>query len=217
MDIILMYIVVILAVSSAMVLIAKAITRKEYTLLGSSVPRLFLAFVYASSIAGNEEIIHANIDFWITLGVILVFFSDTISNIMYLITRKHENVLKELQLIEALSKLETKYHTLVENSPVGIYSFEAVTGKILYVNPVLCATLGYDRDEVLGKTVYDLVVQEDHEAVKESIYKRLSREVEVIVYDLNLISKKGDPMRFTCQGRIVYNGKANILGFAIPV
>jgi PAS domain S-box-containing protein len=210
-----MVIVAILSLASAGVLIRKGIIRKEYTLIGSATTRIFLGVLYIVALVRNDEMLHSQLDYYQTLGVCLILFGDVVANVVYLIGAKYRKSLNEMQLMEALGKLETKYHTMVECAPVGVYSFDAKTGIINYINPVVCSMLGYERKELLGRYVYDLVMPEQRDMVKTNVSLRLAAQIETIKYNVNLLHKNGTYVELSVAGRIVYNGKANILGYAV--
>jgi PAS domain S-box-containing protein len=64
---------------------------------------------------------------------------------------------KEIQLVEnALKRSETRYRRLFETAEDGILILDAETGQILDVNPFLIRIMGYSKDNLLGKMLWDL-------------------------------------------------------------
>jgi PAS domain S-box-containing protein len=60
------------------------------------------------------------------------------------------------QAEQALRETEARYEELYENAPNGYVSIAAQDGRLLQYNQAVCDLLGYDRDDLSGKTIYDL-------------------------------------------------------------
>jgi anti-anti-sigma factor len=68
----------------------------------------------------------------------------------------------------ALRDSEARHRSLVERATDGIWVLD--TGlRFVDVNPAACALLGYDRDELVGTDVADLVVSPDLTSVRERL------------------------------------------------
>jgi PAS domain S-box-containing protein len=63
------------------------------------------------------------------------------------------------QLIEELTLSERRFRSLIELSPIGIYT--TVRGKIVYANPRLEEILGYHFQELHGKEFSEFILPED--------------------------------------------------------
>jgi len=57
---------------------------------------------------------------------------------------------------DALSVLETRYRRLFESANDGILILDADTGSIIDVNPFLVELLGYTKDELVEKEIWDI-------------------------------------------------------------
>ncbi len=57
---------------------------------------------------------------------------------------------------DALSVLETRYRRLFESAKDGILILDADTGRIIDVNPFLVELLGYTKDELVEKEIWDI-------------------------------------------------------------
>ncbi|MCX7027610.1 MAG: PAS domain S-box protein [Spirochaetes bacterium] len=74
---------------------------------------------------------------------------------------------KEIQRIEsALKRSETRYRRLFETAEDGMLILDAETGQILDVNPFLIRIMGYSKDNLLGKMLWDLGFFHDEEESK---------------------------------------------------
>lgn len=81
----------------------------------------------------------------------------------------------------ALRDSEQRFKALVEQSLVGIYVIDEE--KLLYVNPRFCEIYGYSLEELVGKSFYDIIAEEDRPVVREKIRQRLSGETESARYE----------------------------------
>jgi PAS domain S-box-containing protein len=57
---------------------------------------------------------------------------------------------------EALRNSELRYRRLFETAQDGILILEAGTGQIVDANPFLLEMLGYTREELLGKRLWEI-------------------------------------------------------------
>jgi PAS domain S-box-containing protein len=74
---------------------------------------------------------------------------------------------------------ETRYRLLFESAKDAIFIFDAVTGLVVDVNPFFNDLLGYSKEQVLGKHLWEISTFKDIAASKESLLelqeKRLIR------------------------------------------
>jgi len=91
--------------------------------------------------------------------------------------------------ITELKKNREKFEQYVKYSPYGIYVTDS-NGKIILVNPVLCSSIGYSEDELLNKSVIDLLNQANRTEGMEGIKKLL--ETDSDSRDLLLEKKSGE-------------------------
>jgi PAS domain S-box-containing protein len=69
---------------------------------------------------------------------------------------------------ERLLQSEERYRALVEQASVGIVMTD-LQGRFVEVNPAGCVLSGYNRDELLTRSIEDLVAGEDHAAVRAGV------------------------------------------------
>ncbi len=84
---------------------------------------------------------------------------------------------------------EVQFRTLVEQSLFGIYILQ--DGIFRYVNPRFAEIFAYTQEEIIDRSPEDLVVTEDWPLVKENIRRRLSGEIEKLVYSVRGRRKDG--------------------------
>lgn len=73
------------------------------------------------------------------------------------------------ETIVELGQLEKKYESLYEASPEMYRTIDA-EGRILNSNAIYAKNLGYSKEEVVGKSIFDHTAQESIAAMKESFF-----------------------------------------------
>ncbi len=72
------------------------------------------------------------------------------------------------------SDIRSMDSTLFDDLPIGYQSLDA-DGRIVHVNPAWLALLGYDRDEILGRPLTDILDPDSHESFRENFSRLLDR------------------------------------------
>ena len=118
----------------------------------------------------------------------------------------------ELQLesrTRTLQESEMRFRILFENSPDAVF-VEAEDGTVLDVNQAACALHGLSRDELMGRTVFDLVPPEERPAVQA----RFRAWFDGSLRQQESFSRHADgrviPVDIRCS-RIRYAGQAAVL------
>lgn len=102
----------------------------------------------------------------------------------------HHDVTERRQAEEALKASETRYRRLFETAKDGILILDVGTGMVVDVNPFLIELLGYNREAILSKKVWELGFIKDVIA-NEANFAEL-RDKEYIRYeDLALEASDG--------------------------
>jgi two-component system cell cycle response regulator len=91
---------------------------------------------------------------------------------------------------DALHASEGRYRRLFETVQDGILILDAATGEIDDANPFLIKMLGYAREEILGKKIWELGAFKDIEASKAA-FEELQRTGYVRYEDLPLTTRDG--------------------------
>jgi len=117
------------------------------------------------------------------------------------------DITERKQVEEALKESEKKHRELIETTSEGFWLLDS-NQKIIDVNQSLCDMLGYSRSEMIGKTPFDFVNDENLKILKKQISQittSLHRTYEIILKMKNginfptifnvtsLIDKKGKP------------------------
>src|SRR5437867_10072485 len=93
-------------------------------------------------------------------------------------TSSEASNVERTRMAQAHEASELRYRRLFEAAKDGILLVDAETGIITDVNPYLCDLLGYSREEVLGKALWELGAFKDTGASKSRF-----RQLQVAEYD----------------------------------
>jgi two-component system sensor kinase FixL len=106
-----------------------------------------------------------------------------------------------------LIESETRYRLLFESAKYGIFIVDAVTGLVVDANPFLNDLLGYPREQVLGKHLWEINALKDIAATKESLLK-LQEKKHLRYEDLPLETADGRKIDVELVGNLyVVNGR----------
>lgn len=83
------------------------------------------------------------------------------------------------------------YRDIVENIGEGIRVLDR-DGIVVYANDALCSIVGYDRSELIGKSVYDLYPPEDRPLIKKHLDEREAGKTDR--YEVRYVTKSGETL-----------------------
>lgn len=92
---------------------------------------------------------------------------------------------------DALSQSEIRYRRLFEAAHDGVLILDSVSRKIIDANPFMVNLLGYPREELLGKELWEIGLLKDEHA-SHAAFRELQQKGQVRYEDLPLESKSGD-------------------------
>lgn len=92
---------------------------------------------------------------------------------------------------DALKDSETRYRRLFETAKDGIILLDAVSGEITDVNPFLLELLGYAREELLGKKLWEIGLLKDAVA-NQAAFRQLQQEQYIRYEELPLETNRGE-------------------------
>lgn len=93
---------------------------------------------------------------------------------------------------------------IVEQAPDGIFIAD-LDGRYTNVNPAGCRMLGYTREEIIGKTIVDLIPPEDTERLLQSKQAMLAGSVHVAAWTLR--RKDGSYLDVEVNAQILPDGR----------
>ena len=74
------------------------------------------------------------------------------------------DITERKQVEEALRRSEGRFKELYDNAPIGYHEFDA-EGRITRVNRTELEMLGYTKEEMLGRNIWDFIVERESEEV----------------------------------------------------
>ena len=92
---------------------------------------------------------------------------------------------------EKLRESEAKYKDLYDNAPDMYISVEAKTASILDCNQTLAKELGYKKEEIIGRPVFDMYTPESHEYAKANVFPVFIKTGTIEGEELQLQRKNG--------------------------
>jgi PAS domain S-box-containing protein len=113
---------------------------------------------------------------------------------------------------ETLIDIEDRYHTILENSPIGICITDR-DGRYKYVNPKMCEIYGFTQDSFINNCIWDVLERPNYSSDRKKIYQQRFDKGEPLqlgeleYYDSN---KNNKWIHYTCDF-IKENGKPKYL------
>ena len=104
---------------------------------------------------------------------------------------------------DALRKSEERFKLLYEGSPLGYQSLDA-EGNLIEANPAWLSLLGYDREEVIGRSFSDFLASGFGELFKER-FPCFKAAGEACSVPFVMIRKDGSHVDIEIDGKIGYN------------
>jgi|GEM_PF-989662 len=102
------------------------------------------------------------------------------------------------QTLEALKKSEELHRPIWNNSPVGI-ALISREAKFTMTNPAFCEIIGYQEEELNGRPLFDLLVEEDDRLfdglLNTEVHDELSNLYSGRPTELTFLKKSGKPIR----------------------
>ena len=96
---------------------------------------------------------------------------------------------------EELRGSESRFRTLLNSVPVGIYEIDFVNMKLLSVNDFMCAESGYSREELLAISPLDLLAPEHKELFLDRLRKMMAGLDVPESVEYKIVTKSGRIIR----------------------
>jgi diguanylate cyclase (GGDEF)-like protein/PAS domain S-box-containing protein len=103
---------------------------------------------------------------------------------------------------QALRESEHRYRTLFENAYDLVYTHD-LNGRLTSINPAGERITGYSREELLGKSIQDLVVSEHLQHGLEQTRRKLDGETESTFYELDILARDGRRVSLELSSRLI--------------
>ena len=126
------------------------------------------------------------------------------------IIREVEEARQEIQRQEAaLRKSEEKYRRIVETAGEGFILMDENL-VIVDVNDTFCRMIGFSRDEILGKTPFDLATEEFRQFLRTNRNELLSRDYRE--FEAAVFAKNGRHVPILVHGNRLRDDHGDIIG-----
>ncbi len=133
-----------------------------------------------------------------TLGVLTLSFDRVLpfdaEDREYALTlaRQGAQALERARAENALRESEERFRALVSQATAGIAE-SGMDSSLLFANPRFCEMLGYSREELLGKTIWELTYTDDLEENKR-LFERMLSQGESYQFEKRFMRKDGSPL-----------------------
>jgi PAS domain S-box-containing protein len=122
-----------------------------------------------------------------------------------------EEIMERARAERNIIDAEEKFRSLVENSLVGIYIIQ--DDVYTYTNPKHDEIFGYNRNEMLRMSVWNVIPEESKQTVRDAAQKRMSRNFESHQYSYKALKKDGSLIDVEVkETKMQYNGSIAVIG-----
>ncbi len=104
-----------------------------------------------------------------------------------------------------LRAAEAHYRRLVEHAPYTIFALDR-EGRFTELSRAATDALGFPPEQLIGKTLADLVIPEDLPAVEHSLRKGLAGEVETTDLEFRVVHASGSPRLLHSRSTAIIEG-----------
>jgi len=163
---------------------------EEYITALEKVPRL------------SRKAVDTALSFFMTIANIL-------SQLSYSNNKLAQSLAEREALLEALSASEEKYRNIVETANEGISIIDAEE-RITFVNKKIEDMLGYSSEELIGRSMWDLLSNESKAIISQMIEKGCKSANES--FEIKLIRKDGHPIWMYTNSKSLFDKDGKFIG-----
>ena len=125
----------------------------------------------------------------------------------YRMLGSHVDITERKKGEEALRKSEEKYHYLIDAMSEGL-GVQDKNGLIVFMNKRACEMLGYELEELIGKSINFVFDEENQKIIKEQMTRR--RKGERQSYEVSWLRKDGGKIDTIISPCPVFDEKGNL-------
>lgn len=119
----------------------------------------------------------------------------------------HENVVSA----DLAENSDQRYRSLFEDAPVAYHEIDA-NGVLTRINLAECALLGYKREEMLGRPVWELVDVEEQAASREAVSKKLREEKPLVPFERTYRTQDGRQVAVEIHESLIRDAAGAVIG-----
>jgi PAS domain S-box-containing protein len=120
------------------------------------------------------------------------------------------DIIEKTRVLEALRASELRYRRLFESAKDGILILDAINGQIVDANPFLIEMLGYSKDELVGKELWEMGAFKDIIASREA-FDELQQYGYIRYEDLPLKTQDGVTKQVEFVSNSYLAGKVRVI------
>lgn len=121
------------------------------------------------------------------------------------------NITERKKIEKALKESEERYRSVVEDSPGLLCRFEP-GGIITFINDAYCKYFNKDQQELIGKTFFSLIPEQDRERVAANI-NSLTLDAPVQTHEHHVISSDGQTRWQRWTNRALFDNNGQIFAY----
>src|SRR5216684_2151097 len=111
-----------------------------------------------------------------------------------------------------LLKSEERFRLLFEDAPVAYHEIDG-TGRIMRINRAECAMLGYDRSELIGKGIWEIVSPEDQSRIRSLTLQKLAGSARLSTpFQARFMRRDGTPVTVGLYENLIEDESGAIVG-----
>ena len=124
----------------------------------------------------------------------------------------HRDVTERIAAEEALRESEQRFRSLVETTSDWIWAVNR-HGNYIYSSPKVKDVLGYEAEEIVGKSLSDLVVPRQADRFRASIRKCMAQGAPIVRLERMAVHKCGRPVLLETNAAPVVNADGTLMGY----
>ena len=110
----------------------------------------------------------------------------------------------------ALRASEERFRLLYDEAPFGYHEIDA-DGRILMVNRTECEMLGYTREEMLGRPIYDFLVEGQRDVARHAVRERFKGGRPVMSVERCYRTKDGRELILAIENRLTRDAAGKVV------
>ncbi len=112
---------------------------------------------------------------------------------------------------DALRVSEERFRKLYDKAPVGYHEVDT-EGRIVNINLTECEMLGYPREELLGRPVFDFLAEENREAARRGFPEKVSGKIPLRPIERIIVTRDGRRLDVAIEERFKRDDEGRVVG-----
>ena len=126
------------------------------------------------------------------------------------------NISERRQIENALRVSEERFRRLYDEAPVGYHEIDT-EGRIININKTECEMLGYTREEVIGRHVFDFIVPEFREKARAAFPEKIRGDQTLHTIERMIQTHDGRRLSVAIEERYKRDGQGRVIGIRSTV